>query len=104
MSWQKLCAVDDIPCRGAKRVIGLADVDVALFRLADERVVALENRCPHKGGPLVEGMISGDKVICPFHNKKVGLFNGCIGQSKKGAARQFKIKIEQGFVWGCGDA
>ncbi len=60
-------ALEDIPRQGA-RVIRTAQGCVAVFRTMDDRVFALDDRCPHKGGPLSEGIVHGDRVTCPLHN------------------------------------
>jgi len=68
--WIDICAVDDVPAPGARRVrVGAATV--ALLRPDGERVFALEDRCPHKGGPLSEGIVSHDRVACPLHGRCV---------------------------------
>ena len=60
-------SLDDIPRQGA-RLVRTAQGCVAVFRTADDRVFALDDRCPHKGGPLSEGIVHGTAVTCPLHN------------------------------------
>ena len=66
--WIAVCRVDDIPVLGARRVARERGAAVAVFRTADDRVFALLDRCPHKGGPLSQGIVFGDGVACPLHN------------------------------------
>ena len=75
MSMIDIAALDDIPPQGA-RLIRTAEGCVALFRTADDRVFALEDRCPHKGGPLSEGIVHGTSVTCPLHAAVFDLTTG----------------------------
>ncbi len=74
--WIKVADVADIPLRGARVVAGSLAPGIALFRTGDDRVFALENRCPHKGGPLSQGIVHGDAVACPLHNWRIALGSG----------------------------
>ena len=71
--WTPICRVDDIPKLGARCVRRDAGADVAVFRAADDKVFALLDRCPHKGGPLSQGIVFGHAVACPLHNWTIGL-------------------------------
>ena len=73
--WLDIGAVTDIPLRGA-RVVRTPNGCVAVFRVADDEVYALDNRCPHKGGPLAEGIVHGRHVTCPLHNWVISLETG----------------------------
>ncbi len=73
--WVDLGALDEIPPQGA-RVVKTPAGCLALFRTADDQVFALEDRCPHKGGPLSQGIVHGDLVTCPLHNWVIGLGDG----------------------------
>ena len=66
--WQVICRVEDIPVLGARRVARERSVDVAVFRNGEDQVFALLDRCPHKGGPLSQGIVFGTSVACPLHN------------------------------------
>ncbi len=95
-----VCRVEDIPRLGA-RVIRRSDQrggDVALFRTADDRVFALRDRCPHKGGPLSQGIVFGDRVACPLHNWTIELASGCAVAPDQGCARAFAVRIDDGTV------
>ncbi len=90
-------ALDDIPPQGA-RVVKTAQGCVAVFRTADDRVFALEDRCPHKGGPLSEGIVHGDRVTCPLHNWVFDMNSGLAQGADEGAVRTYPIRVQQGRV------
>lgn len=90
-------ALDDIPRQGA-RVIRTAQGCVAVFRTLDDRVFALDDRCPHKGGPLSEGMVHGDRVTCPLHNWVFDMNSGAAQGADEGAVRTWPIRVERGRV------
>ena len=96
--WTAICRVDDIPVLGARRVRRPAGTDVAVFRTADDRVFALLDRCPHKGGPISQGIVFGTSVACPLHNWTIGLDDGCARQPDEGCVPSFACKIEAGRV------
>ncbi|MEL6959898.1 MAG: nitrite reductase small subunit NirD [Pseudomonadota bacterium] len=83
MSWIDIGDINDIPLRGARK-IKTALGCVALFRTADDEVYAASDRCPHKGGPLSEGIVHGQSITCPLHNwvfdLNTGQANGEDGQ------------------------
>ena len=90
-------ALDDIPRQGA-RVIRTAQGCVAVFRTADDRVFALDDRCPHKGGPLSEGIVHGDRVTCTLHNWVFDMNSGAAQGADEGAVRTWPVRVEQGRV------
>src|SRR5437868_13550273 len=96
--WNKICRVDDIPVLGARRVRRAAGADVAVFRTADDRVFALLDRCPHKGGPLSQGIVFGDHVACPLHNWAISLVDGEARAPDVGCATRFAVRVEAGEV------
>lgn len=101
-NWTKVCRVDDIPLLGS-RVVSHRDadessIDIAIFRTAD-KVFALRDKCPHKGGLLSLGMVHGDQVSCPLHGWKLYLESGEAVAPDEGCARRFPIKVEQGQVF-----
>ena len=96
-----VCALGDIPVLGA-RVIerpSHPDGNVAVFRTEDDRVFAVLDRCPHKGGPLSQGIVYGDRVACPLHNWSIELATGEAVAPDAGCARRFFAKVEQGVVY-----
>ena len=74
--WIPICALADIPALGSRRVQRERGLAVAVFRTADDQVFALLDRCPHKGGPLSQGIVFGRQVACPLHNWNIGLADG----------------------------
>ncbi len=72
MNWLDICALDEINPLGSRVVAGPKG-DIAIFRAADDQVFALDDRCPHKGGPLSQGLIYGKRVACPLHNWQIEL-------------------------------
>ena len=96
--WKLICRVDDIPVLGARRVRRPAGADVAVFRTADDRVFALLDRCPHKGGPLSQGIVFGEHVACPLHNWAISLVDGQARAPDIGCATRFAVRVEAGTV------
>ena len=96
--WQVICRVDDIPVLGARRVARAEGLDVAVFRNADDQVFALLDRCPHKGGPLSQGIVFGTSVACPLHNWTIGLADGCAQAPDEGCTPRFAVKVAGGVV------
>ncbi len=98
-TWKSVCRVSDITPLGSRRVARDRGLPVALFRTADDRVFALLDRCPHKGGPLSQGIVFGESVACPLHNWTIGLADGCAREPDEGCTAAFACKVEQGEVW-----
>jgi len=100
MSWRAVCKVADIPVLGARRIAraGTA-IPIAVFRNAEDEVFALLDRCPHKGGPLSQGIVFGRSVACPLHNWTMGLDDGCAKAPDVGCAQRFACKVEGGEVF-----
>jgi len=97
--WIRICRLDDIPALGA-RVLEIAGIDpIALFRTAGDRVFALVDRCPHKGGPLSQGIVAGDSVTCPLHNWNIALDSGQACAPDVGCARRYPVRVDDGEVW-----
>ena len=97
--WKTICRVDDIPQLGARRVRRVAGADVAVFRTADDRVFALLDRCPHKGGPLSQGIVFGQSVACPLHNWTISLTDGQAKAPDEGCATAFQVRQADGEVF-----
>ena len=96
--WKTICKVEDIPMLGARRVRRAQGHEVAVFRNAENKVFALLDRCPHKGGPLSQGIVYGDTVACPLHNWQIGLADGCAQAPDVGCAQRFTVRIQDGEV------
>lgn len=95
--WIRVCALEEIPVLGA-RVVRDAAGDISVFRNGDDEVFALHDKCPHKGGPLSQGIVHGRSVTCPLHNWKIDLCNGAAIAPDSGCARAFEVRIEGGDV------
>ena len=96
--WKVICRVDEIPVLGARRVARTNGAEVAVFRNAEDKVFALLDRCPHKGGPLSQGIVFGESVACPLHNWTIGLSDGCAKAPDEGCTPRFSVKVENGQV------
>lgn len=96
--WREICLITDIPVLGSRRVARAQGLDVAVFRNAQDQVFALLDRCPHKGGPLSQGIVFGTSVACPLHNWTIGLTDGCANAPDVGCTPSFKVKVEAGVV------
>jgi nitrite reductase (NADH) small subunit len=99
MDWTRICRLQDIPVLGSRRVQRAAGLDVALFRNADDEVFALLDRCPHRGGPLSQGIVFSRSVACPLHNWTINLADGCAQMPDEGCTPRFQVKLADGEVW-----
>ncbi len=98
MTMIDIAALDDIPPQGA-RVVRTQHGCVAIFRTADDRVYALDDRCPHKGGPLSEGIVHGTSVTCPLHNWVFDMATGQAQGADSGAVATHAVRVEDGRIW-----
>ena len=96
--WKVICRIDDIPVLGARRVRRPAGTDVAIFRTESNRIFALLDRCPHKGGPLSQGIVFGEHVACPLHNWAISLEDGQARAPDIGCATRFAVRVEDRAV------
>lgn len=98
LQWVRACSVEDIPPLGA-RVVKSPSGNIAVFRNGENEIFALEDRCPHRGGPLSQGIVHGRKVACPLHNWNIRLEDGCAAAPDEGCAKSFAVKVESGVVF-----
>lgn len=96
--WKTICHVEDIPVLGSRRVARAQGMDVAVFRNDQDQVFALLDRCPHKGGPLSQGIVFGTHVACPLHNWTIGLDTGCARAPDEGSTPRFAVQVTDGMV------
>ena len=96
--WKSICRVEDIPVLGARRVERSGGTAVAVFRNSEDKVFALLDRCPHKGGPLSQGIVFGESVACPLHNWTIGLADGCARAPDEGCTQRFSVQVDAGNV------
>ena len=99
--WLDIGWVDEIPLRGARTVPVEGGEEIAVFRTGDNRVFALVNRCPHKGGPLAQGIVHGHSVACPLHNWNIALASGQAQGADKGCTPTIPVKVDAGRVLIC---
>lgn len=97
-SWVEIVALDDIPQLGS-RVIETDTTNIAIFRTASDEVFAMKDQCPHKKGPLSQGIVHGNSVTCPLHNWKIDLSSGQALGPDEGCTNIFPTKIENGQVF-----
>lgn len=96
-NWIDIGPLENIPTRGA-RVVRTGMGCVAVFRTGDDEVFALEDRCPHKGGPLSEGIVHGQSVTCPLHNWVFDLETGQARGADDGTVATYAARIEDGRI------
>ena len=97
MNWVCVTQMQGIPLREGRRV-RYGDQEVALFNLGDE-YRAVDNQCPHRQGPLADGIVAGRAVFCPLHNLKVSLENSCVLAGGSGQVRTYPVRIEDGKIF-----
>ncbi|MBG4425021.1 nitrite reductase small subunit NirD [Pseudomonas aeruginosa] len=97
MNWLDICALDEINPLGSRVVAGPKG-DIAIFRASDDQVFALDDRCPHKGGPLSQGLIYGKRVACPLHNWQIEVESGDAVAPDQGCAHRHPVRVENGRV------
>jgi nitrite reductase (NADH) small subunit len=95
--WIEVGRIEDIPRLGA-RVVRTPDGDIAVFRNADDEIFALRDKCPHKGGPLSQGIVHGKRVSCPLHDWKIHLDSGEAVAPDEGCAARFPVEVEGGVI------
>jgi len=96
-NWTDIAALEDIPKLGS-RVLQTDTVNIALFRTASDEVFAIKDECPHKQGPLSQGIVHGTSVTCPLHNWKIDLASGEALGPDEGCTNTYATKIENGRV------
>ena len=97
-NWTEIAALDDIPQLGS-RVVRTDTVDIALFRTASDEVFAIRDACPHRQGPLSQGIVHGTSVTCPLHNWKIDLASGEALGPDEGCTNVYPVKVENGRVY-----
>jgi len=105
--WIRVTPVENLPLREG-RAVSLGGREIALFNLgpstelgAGVRVLATDNTCPHEGGPLCDGIVTGESVVCPLHAWKVNLASGCVERptiGKDHCVATYPTRIEDGIV------
>ncbi len=93
--WIDIGCIEDIPVRGA-RVVRTPAGCIAVFRTAEDEAFAIDDACPHKAGPLSQGIVHGKSVTCPLHNWVISLENGDAQGADEGSVASYPLKIEGG--------
>ena len=96
--WRRVARLEEIPVRGA-RVVRCGELAVALFRTSEDRVFALSDRCPHRGGPLSQGIVHGNCVTCPLHDWVIHLDTGEARAPDEGRIPVFPVRVDGGEVF-----
>ena len=97
MMWFDIGTIDDIPLRGA-RCVTTPEGRIGVFRTADDKVYAIDDHCPHKGGPLSQGIVHGASVTCPLHNWVFSLETGKAQGADEGAVKTIPVRLENGRI------
>jgi len=97
-NWIEIAALEDIPRLGA-RVVRTDSVEIAVFRTAGDEVFALKDECPHRKGPLSQGIVHDNTVTCPLHNWKIDLASGEAKAPDVGCTRSYPVKVKDGRVY-----
>lgn len=92
-NWVEIGQLSDIPKRGA-RCVKHGEMTIAIFRTLDDQIYALEDKCPHKNGPLSQGIVHDGCVTCPLHNWVISLSTGEAQGADTGQTLSFPIKVE----------
>lgn len=92
MNWISIGILTDIPLRGA-RCVKTPQGKIGVFRTAENQVFAIEDRCPHKGGPLSQGIVHGTSVTCPLHNWVISLETGMALGADEGSVKTIPIEV-----------
>lgn len=95
--WTDIGALDAVPERGA-RLVKTAMGCIAVFRTIDDEVFAIDDACPHKGGPLSEGIVHGRSVTCPLHNMVLRLDTGMAQGADEGSVATYPVRVEAGRI------
>lgn len=94
-AWVDIGPLDAVPRQGA-RLVRTGAGCIALFRAADDRVFALDDRCPHQNGPLSQGIVHGHSVTCPLHNWVISLESGETEGADEGKVPTYPVRVEEG--------
>ena len=94
-----ICKLEDIPQLGSRVVQRATGGDIAIFRTSADEVFALHDKCPHKNGPLSQGIVHGKRVTCPLHGWNIGLDDGQAVVPDVGSCGKFEVKVENGEVF-----
>ena len=97
--WIDIGTLADIPQRGARTLQLPGEKEIAVFRTSDDHVFALVNECPHKKGPLSQGIVHGDVVTCPLHNWNISLRDGRALGDDEGCVPTIPLRVDAGRIY-----
>lgn len=97
--WKRICTLGDVPVLGARVVDSEAHGRIAVFRSASDEVFAVLDKCPHKAGPLSQGIVHGNTVTCPLHSWKIQLEDGQVVPPDVGCVKHFATRVTNGEVF-----
>lgn len=97
--WLDIGPVDQLPALGARTLPVQGGEEIAIFRTANGDVYALINRCPHKAGPLSQGIVHDTTVTCPLHAWRISLVTGEALGDDKGCVPTIPVKIDNGRIF-----
>ncbi len=97
--WKKICAVGDVPVLGSRVVDSDGHGRIAVFRTSTDEIFAMRDKCPHRAGPLSQGIVHGKTVTCPLHSWKIQLEDGQVVAPDVGCVKHFPVKVENGEVF-----
>lgn len=97
--WLEICSIDDIPVLGSRVIEGGKNGPIALFRDSQNNVYAVLDKCPHKGGPLSQGIVHGHTVTCPLHSWNIDLTTACAIAPDEGCVTQYQVRIDHSKVF-----
>jgi nitrite reductase (NADH) small subunit len=105
--WIRVATCDQIPPRQG-RSVSIDNRELAVFNLgpstelgAGDRFLAVDNQCPHKAGPLADGIVTGASVVCPLHTWKINLVDGCVQRPQAGAdhcVATYAVRVDDGVI------
>lgn len=96
--WIDIVSVNEIPKLGS-RIVKTESSNIALFRTAEDKIYAIKDECPHKQGPLSQGIVHGDSVTCPLHNWKINLSNGEVLGPDEGCVNTYPVRVDSNRVY-----
>lgn len=96
--WIAIAKLEEIPQLGS-RLLKTDTVDIAVFRTGSDEIFAVRDQCPHRGGPLSQGIVHGNAVTCPLHNWKIDLNSGEVMGPDEGCVHTYPVKVEQGVIY-----
>ncbi|MEO0440845.1 MAG: nitrite reductase small subunit NirD [Pseudomonadota bacterium] len=97
--WLDIGPMDQLPAMGARTLPVQGGQEIAIFRTAQGEIYALQNKCPHKGGPLSQGIVHGTEVTCPLHNWRISLASGEALGEDQGCVPTIPVRIDNGRIY-----